>query len=91
MLIDSTMTMRTAHPPQNRASIMVSLTDDQLAIVTDAARSLPTDKRSIYLERVGAMLAMRICGRDRVVTDADVSDVARLAMAGLIHQTADVA
>jgi hypothetical protein len=81
------MTMRTAHH-HNRQSIMVSLTDNQLAIVTNAAQSLPQDKRSIYLERVGAMLAMRIRGRDRVVGDADVKQVCELALTGLAHQPA---
>ena len=48
-----------------------------------AARSLPVEKRDIYLQRIAAMLAMR--GR---FTDADVADVAKLAMAGLVHEPA---
>jgi hypothetical protein len=64
---------------------MVSLTDNQLAIVTNAAKSLPVEKRDLYLQRIAAMLAMR--GR---ATDADVGDVVTLALAGLV-QTADVA
>jgi hypothetical protein len=64
---------------------MVSLSDNQLAIVTNAAKSLPVEKRDLYLQRIAAMLAMR--GR---ANDADVADVARLALAGLV-QTADVA
>ena len=62
---------------------MVSLTDSQLAIVTDAARMVPVERREIFLQRCGAMLRMR--GR---FTDANVSDVARLAMAGLGQQPA---
>ena len=46
---------------------------------------LSIERRDIFLQRVGAMLRMR--GH---FTDADVADVARLAMASLI-QTADVA
>jgi hypothetical protein len=64
---------------------MVSLTDHQLAFVTDKARAVPVERRDIFLQRCGAMLRMR--GR---FTDADVSDVARLAMAGLV-QSADSA
>jgi hypothetical protein len=65
---------------------MVSLTDHQLAIVTDAARTMPVGRRDISLQRVAAMLRMR--GR---FTDADVADVARLAMAGLVQHVADSA
>jgi hypothetical protein len=63
------------------------LTDTQLAAVMDTARTLPVEKRDVYLQRIGAMLTQR--GRGRF-TDTDVADVAQLAMAGLI-QTADSA
>jgi hypothetical protein len=62
---------------------MVSLTDSQLAIVTDAARMVPVERRDIFLQRCGAMLKLR--GR---FTDDDVSDVAQLALAGLIQTAA---
>ena len=62
---------------------MVSLTDPQLKIIMTAANAVSVERRGIFLERVGAMLKVR--GR---FTDADVADVARLALAGLI-QTAD--
>jgi hypothetical protein len=65
---------------------MISLTDHQLSIVTDAARTLPIERRDIFLQRCGAMLRMR--GR---FTDDDVADVTRLAMAGLVQQAADTA
>lgn len=65
---------------------MVSLTDTQLATVMDAAHALPLERRDTFLQRVGAMLRMR-----HRFTDADVADVARLAVCGLIHQTADSA
>jgi hypothetical protein len=51
---------------------MVSLSDTQLAAVMDAARTVPVEKRSIYLQRIAARLALR--GRGRF-TDGDVSDV----------------
>jgi hypothetical protein len=63
---------------------MVSLSDPQLKNVMDAALALAPERRDIFLQRVGAMLRMR-----RRFTDADVQDVARLALCGLI-QTADV-
>jgi hypothetical protein len=61
---------------------MIALTDAQLAVVMDAARTLPVEKRDLYLQRIAAMLAVR--GRGHF-TDDDVADVARLAMAGLIQ------
>jgi hypothetical protein len=67
---------------------MVSLTDYQLRIVMGAAGGLPVEKRDLFLRRIAAMLILR--GRGHF-NDADVSDVARLALAGLIHQVADVA
>ena len=53
-----------------------------------AARTVPVEKRDLYLERIAAMLVLR--GRGRF-NDADVADVAQLALCGLIQQTADVA
>ena len=38
---------------------MLGLTDNQLATVMDAARRLPIEKRSVYLQRIAAMLAAR--------------------------------
>jgi hypothetical protein len=64
---------------------MVSLTDSQLAAVMDAARPLPVEKRDVYLRRIAAMLTMR--GRGHF-DDADVTDVATLALAGLAQQPA---
>ena len=62
---------------------MISLSDHQLSIVTDMARMVPVERRDIFLQRCGAMLRMR--GR---FTDADVADVAQLALTGLAHQPA---
>lgn len=67
---------------------MIGLTDYQLRVVMNAARSVPVEKRDIFLQRIAAMLAMR--GRGRF-TDTDVADVAQLALAGLVQQSADSA
>jgi hypothetical protein len=57
---------------------MLSLTDQQLQTVTNAARDVPQEKRAQYLERVAAMLALR-----RPFSDGDVADVCGLAVTGL--------
>ena len=67
---------------------MIGLTDTQLKIVMQAARSVPVEKRDTFLQRIAAMLAIRGYGR---VTDSDVADVAQLALCGLVQQTADSA
>jgi len=56
---------------------MVSLTDRQLAAVIDVGASVAG------LRRIAAMLAVR--GRGHY-SDADVTDVATLALAGLAQQ-----
>jgi hypothetical protein len=65
---------------------MITLTDAQLKIVMATAALLPQAKRDIFLQRCAAMLRMR--GH---FGDSDVADVAKLAMAGLVQQTADSA
>jgi hypothetical protein len=65
---------------------MIALTDRQLQSVMTAAGSLEPDRRDIFLQRVGVMLRMR-----SRFTDADVVEVAQLAVAGLVRQTTDVA
>ena len=65
--------------------MMIGLTDSQLKIVMIAAGVFAPERRDIFLQRSGAMLRMR--GR---FTDADVAEVTRLALAGLV-QTADSA
>jgi hypothetical protein len=62
---------------------MLGLTDNQLRVVMDAAKTLPVERRDTFLQRVGAMLRMR--GR---FTDSDVTDVVTLALTGLAHQPA---
>ena len=63
----------------------LALTDTQMKIVMDGARSLPVDKRDLYLQRIAAMLELR---RKRFGNlDSDVLDVAQLALSGLVQQT----
>ena len=64
---------------------MLGLTDTQLGTVMDAARSVPVEKRDLFLQRIGAMLRMR--GRGHF-GDADVQEVAALALHGLMHTDA---
>jgi len=54
---------------------MLSLTDQQLKTVADAARDVPQEKRDVYLQRIAAMLTIR--GRGHF-NDADVAEVAAL-------------
>jgi hypothetical protein len=62
---------------------VLALTDAQLGIVMTAAKAVLPDRRSMFLERVAAMLAYR--GR---FTDSDVARVAALAAQGLIQSAA---
>ena len=64
---------------------MLGLTDNQLTTVMGMARTLPVEKRDLYLQRIAAMLTVR--GRGRF-NDADVAEVTKLAIAGLVHQPA---
>jgi hypothetical protein len=52
-------------------------------VVMTGARSLPVDKRSVFLERVAARLQLR--GR---FTNLDFDDAVRLALRGLIQESA---
>jgi hypothetical protein len=51
----------------------------------DAARTLPVEKRDVYLKRIAAMLALR--GRGHF-GDGDVHEVTALALCGLVHTDA---
>ena len=64
---------------------MLGLTDNQLMTVMDAARTLPVEKRDLYLQRIAAMLAVR--GRGHFA-DSDVAKVTALALRGLVHTDA---
>lgn len=63
---------------------MISLSDRQLDIVSDAARALPVEKRDVYLQRVSAILQVRH-GR---FGDADVAAAAQTAVDSLIQHAA---
>ena len=60
------------------------LADAQLEIIMTAANAVPVERRSVFLERVGAMLKPR--GR---FSDDDVRQVAALAMASSEFLAAD--
>ena len=62
---------------------MLSLSDPQLAAVMVAASALPPEKRSLFLQRVAARLAL--CGN---FNDADLDTAVHLALKGLIQESA---
>jgi hypothetical protein len=64
---------------------MISLSDKQLDILAQAAGALPVEKRSDYLQRVAADLTVRHGFR---FTNADVSEAAQAALAGLMQHPA---
>jgi len=63
---------------------MFALSDSQLRTIWDAADSLPAKKRGIFLERIVAWLQFR-GGR---FIDRDFDDAVRLALRGLILESA---
>jgi len=63
---------------------MLALSDDQLAKVMTAAGRLPVEKRSVFLERVAAMLQLR----GPRFTDADLGAAIQAALTGLIQSAA---
>ena len=65
---------------------MLGLTDEQLKIVMTAAGAIAPEKRSMFLERVGAMLKVR-----HRFTDYDVDEVSKLATCGLVQEHTDAA
>ena len=62
---------------------MVAFTDSQLRAVWAAADRLPFEKRGTFIERVVARLQLQ-----RGFTDADLDDVVRAALTGLIQSVA---
>jgi hypothetical protein len=62
---------------------VLALSDDQLTVVMTAARGLPVEKRSVFLERVAARL--ELVGS---FTNRDFDDAVRLALRGLIQESA---
>ena len=65
---------------------MLSLSDRQLQTVMETAANIDADRRTIFLERVGAILKLR--GR---FNDADVQEISKLAACGLVHRATDAA
>jgi hypothetical protein len=64
-------------------SEMISLSDSQLDIVTTFARGLEPEKRSDYLQRIAADLAVRHGYR---FSDTDVSAAAQAALTSLMQR-----
>ena len=62
---------------------MLALSDSQLRTVWTAADALPAEKRGVFLGRLIAQLQLR--GR---FSTADLEDVVRSALKGLIQQSA---
>jgi hypothetical protein len=63
---------------------MFALSDSQLRTIWNAADDLPAEKRGIFLERIVAWLQFR-GGR---FIDRDFDDAVRLALRGLIQESA---
>ena len=63
---------------------MLALSDSQLRAIWAAADGLPIGKRGIFLGRVVAQLQLR----GSRFTTADLEDVVRSALRGLIQQSA---
>jgi hypothetical protein len=63
---------------------MVALSDSQLRAVWAAVDALPVEKRGVFLARLFAQLQLR----GSRFTTADLEDIARSALTGLIQQSA---
>jgi hypothetical protein len=63
---------------------MLALSDSQLRTIWNAVDGLPAEKRGIYLERIVAWLQFR----DGRFIERDLDDAVRLALRGLIHESA---
>ena len=63
-------------PPAREAAVSIS----GAPAVMGAARIVPVEHRSVFLERTAPMLRLR-----RPFTDDDVADVVRLASCGLVQ------
>ena len=63
---------------------MYALSDSQLRTIWNAAYGLPAENRGIFLERIVAWLQFR-GGR---FIDRDLDSAVRLALRGLIHESA---
>jgi hypothetical protein len=63
---------------------MFALSDSQLRAIWNAVDGLPAQKRGVYLERMIAWLQFR----DGRFVDRDLDDAVRLALRGLIQESA---
>jgi hypothetical protein len=63
---------------------MLALSDSQLQAVWAAADGLPVEKRGVFLGRLVAQLQLR----GSRFTTADLEDVVRSALSGLVQQSA---
>jgi hypothetical protein len=63
---------------------MFALSDSQLRTIWNAVDGLPAQKRGVYLERMIAWLQFR----DGRFVDRDLDDAVRLALRGLIQESA---
>ncbi|MFY9772448.1 MAG: hypothetical protein WAK04_19725 [Xanthobacteraceae bacterium] len=63
---------------------MLALSDSQLRAVWAAANGLPVEKRGVFLGRLVAQLQLR----GSRFTTTDLEDVVRLALSGLLQQSA---
>ena len=64
---------------------MLGLTDTQLAAVMDAARTLPVEKRDVFLQRVAALLRRQA---GRIKSDDDVGRAVEIALSSLLMPVA---
>jgi hypothetical protein len=73
------------HPsrPQDHGNVL-ALSDSQLRAVWAAADRLPVEKRGVFLERLIAQLQLR----GSRFTIADLEDIVRSALSGLVQQSA---
>ena len=72
-------------PPIYKRAMPFGLSDAQLESVMAIAADITPEKRTVFLERVGAMLAIR---RRAHFDDGDIAEVASLASTGLVRRPA---
>jgi hypothetical protein len=63
---------------------MVPFSDAQIFAIRTAAKGLPPEKRSLYLQRVNAFVEQRHGNR---FTDSDVDTAVKIALSGLVQRT----
>ena len=66
---------------------MIGLTDRQLAIVMEAAKPLPPEKRSLFLQRVEAMLHYRRPSDDNDVRRLQKGHGVRLELSACVKKS----